>query len=338
MKAKSLALAASLLLSMSAAALNLNEDHPDTYTVVKGDTLWDISATFLENPWQWPDVWAMNDDIKNPHLIYPGDIIKLVYRDGKPLLVVERVIRMSPTVRIESERESITTIPLEAVAPFFGGARIFTNEDDFNGSAYVLQGTHQNLIVGAGQQAYVKGAGSWDSDIKNYGVYRPARAWTDPITGEFLGFEAVEVGMSSVLNTQDDIATVEIVKSEMEIRPGDRVIEAEDFDVHPEYFPAAPDEQVEGMILDVEGGVTQVGSMNVVLLNRGARESLKEGNVVAIWKAGETIRDPITGKTVTLPSQYSGLAMIFKTYDKLSYALVMESDRPLKVGDSFKSP
>jgi len=338
MKAKLLALAASILMGSGAAAVDLTDDHPSTYTVKKGDTLWDISAVYLEQPWQWPELWSINSEIDNPHLIYPGDVIRLTYVNGVPQLVLSRTIKMSPKIRPMDERSAITIIPSDTIAPFLLESRIFDSEQGLTNEAYILQGAQRNLIVGRGQQAYVRGATDWDPDQNNYAIYRPQKAWHDPETGDFLGFEAVELGMSKVLNRTEDIAHIEVTQSNMEIRPGDRVVSIEERRVSPEYFPSAPTEDVKGVILNVNGGVSQVGKMNSVLLNKGDNINLQEGNVVAIWKKGEEIVDPVTGEKLTLPSEKAGLAIIYKVYDKLSYALVLEADRPLAIGDEFRTP
>jgi hypothetical protein len=338
MKAKALALAAGFFLGVNAAALDLADNHPDTYTVVKGDTLWDIAGVFLDQPWQWPEIWVANDQIENPHLIYPGDVLRLVYRDGKPVLEVVRTIKMSPEVRVVQSAAPVTTIPLEHIEAFLQGAQIFQDEASFLANPYMIQGAQQNLIVGQGQQVFARGESGWAAAAHHYGVYRGGNTMIDPITEEILGFEALEIGAVSVLDEGDDIARLEVTRSRMEMRPADRVVELNQEDLTPLYYPAAPEADIDALILAVDGGVSQVGNMSVVTVNKGAREGLEPGNVLAIWKAGEVVRDPVTGDAIQLPEQYAGVLMIFKPFDKMSYALVLEADRPLKVGDFVRTP
>ena len=338
MKATAIAWAAGILLGANAAAIDLADNHPDTYTVVKGDTLWDISGVFLEHPWQWPEIWVANDQIENPHLIYPGDVLRLVYRDGKPVLEVIRTIKMSPEVRVVQRAAPVTTIPLEHIRPFLRGAQIFPDEESFNAKPYLVQGAQQNIIVGVGQEVFARGESGWAANAKHYGVYRGGNTLLDPVTGEILGFEAVELGSLSVLDKGDDIARLQVTRSRMEMRPADRVVELSEEDLTPLYYPSAPDADIDAQILSVDGGVSQVGNMSVVTVNKGAREGLESGHVLAIWKAGEVVRDPVTGEGIQMPEQYAGVLMIFKPFDKMSYALVLEADRPLKVGDFVRTP
>lgn len=338
MKAKILQLAAGLCLSFNAIAeIELAEDHPSSYTVVEGDTLWDISGKFLETPWQWPEVWAVNEQIENPHLIYPGDIIHLRYCNGKPCLQVERSVKLSPVIRTDN-RQAIAAIPLDAIRPFLNNPRIFESAEEFFTSPYVVQGARENLIVGEGQEVFVRGEEGWASPGANYGIYREGSEWYDPVTEELLGYEAVDIGDANVVNSGEDIARLFVTRSRIEIRPADRVVENDSSPITPMFYPAAPDAEIEGVILDVEGGVTQVGASSVVMINKGDREALEPGNVLTIWKNGEWIVDPVTGDDIQMPSQRAGVLMVFQTFEKMSYAIVLEADRPLKVGDVVKTP
>ena len=148
----------------------------------------------------------------------------------------------------------------------------------------------------------------------------------------------MELGSLSVLDKGDDIARLQVTRSRMEMRPADRVVELSEEDLTPLYYPSAPDADIDAQILSVDGGVSQVGNMSVVTVNKGAREGLESGHVLAIWKAGEVVRDPVTGEGIQMPEQYAGVLMIFKPFDKMSYALVLEADRPLKVGDFVRTP
>ncbi|QEI13790.1 LysM peptidoglycan-binding domain-containing protein [Cellvibrio japonicus] len=344
MKKIFLALAAASLLSVFAWAQDsvLKSGHPDEYTVQKGDTLWDISGRFLNTPWMWPEIWHVNPQIENPHLIYPGDVIKLIYLDGQPRLTLERTLKLapgttklSPSVRVQSAEEAITAIPLDKIDSFLSRSRILeSNELDI--SPYMLAGPDRRLIVGEGDAAYARG--NFAEGLTNYGIFRKGKIYKDPVTGEILGIYAQGIGTVNIDKIQGEVATVHVVRSYEEIRQGDRLLPSEDRSVDSIFFPSAPDTDIEGAIIDVEGGVTQVGKYNVVMVNRGEREGLQIGNVLAIYKKGEVVRDRVQGGSIALPDERAGLLMVFRTFDKMSLGLVLEADRPLAVTDKVKNP
>jgi len=320
----------------------LKTGHPEEYTVRKGDTLWDISNTFLNTPWKWPEIWHVNPQIKNPHLIYPGDVIRLIYVDGTPRLTLERTVklepgtdeRLTPTIRVLSEADAITAIPLDRIDSFLSRSRI-VGLGELEAAPYMLAGAEKRLVVGAGDRAYARGK---FEDQTNYGVFRKGDILRDPITKEVLGVHALSVGTIAVRDIQDDIATVAVIRTSEEIRLGDRLLPSEDRAVDSTFYPSSPENDINGLILAVEGGVTQVGKMNVVMLNRGDREGLVVGNVLAIYKQGELVRDRVTGKAVQLPDERAGLLMVFRTFEKMSFALVLEADRPLSTNDKVRNP
>lgn len=319
----------------------LKSGHPEEYTVKKGDTLWDISNTFLSTPWKWPEIWHVNPQISNPHLIYPGDVIRLIYVDGTPRLTLERTVKLapgdsklSPSVRVLPNDEAITAIPLDRIDSFLSRSRIVAL-GELEAAPYILAGAEKRLVTGAGDRAYAKGNLQEES---NYGVFRKGDILRDPITKEVLGVHALSVGMVSVRSQQDDVATVTVIRTSEEIRLGDRLLRSEDRAVDSTFYPSAPEDDIDGLILAVEGGVTQIGKMNVVILNRGDREGLSVGNVLAIYKQGELVRDRVTGKNVQLPDERAGLLMVFRTFEKMSFGLVLEADRPLSTLDKIRNP
>lgn len=351
MKKILLATLAASLLSLFAWAQDpiLKEGHPDEYTVKKGDTLWDISNTFLNTPWMWPEIWHVNPQIENPHLIFPGDLIKLIYLDGSPRLTLERTLRMvpsgtvgadgstklTPSVRVQSVEDAITAIPLDKIDSFLSRSRILEG-NELETSPYMLAGPQQRLIVGEGDYAYARG--TFAENLTNYGIFRKGKVYKDPQTKELLGIYAQGIGTVNVDKTENDIATVKVLRSYEEIRLGDRLLPSEDRSVDSIFYPSAPDGDIKGLIIDVEGGVTQIGKFNVVMINRGDRDGLQIGNVLAIHKRGEVVRDRIKGGKVTLPDERAGLLMVFRTFDKMSLGLVLEADRPLKVDDKVTNP
>lgn len=331
------ALAASALLFSAWAQANpeLRSDHPERYTVVKGDTLWDISGRFLSNPWYWPEIWHVNPQVANPHLIYPGDRLALVYIDGKPKItkVSDGIIKLSPKVRSEPIDTPIPTIPLDAIASFLTETRI-VSPSEINGAPYVLEGADGRIITGAGDRVYARG----EKPADRVGIFRRSKEFVDPETGEFLGLEARAIAKGRITAENGDVLTMELSSSSEEVRIGDRLLVNEDRRLTTSFVPSAPDSDIEGVMIAVDGGVNQIGQYNVVAINRGEREGLEEGNVLAVLKAGNRVRDPVTNETIELPSERAGLLMVFQTYEKMSYGLVLQSTRPLSVGDKVTNP
>jgi hypothetical protein len=192
------------------------------------------------------------------------------------------------------------------------------------------------VIVGAGDRAYARGA--FDAQYSNYGIYRKGQTYKDPVTKELLGIHAQGIGTVSVAKINDDIATLDILRTYEEVRPGDNLLPSEDRSVDSVFFPSAPDVDIEAQIIAVEGGVTQVGKFNVVMINRGEREGLQVGNVLAIYKTGEIVADRVRGGKVALPDERAGLLMVFRTFEKMSFGLVLETDRALAVNDKVRNP
>jgi hypothetical protein len=332
------ALAASMLLFASWAQANpeLRSDHPERYTVVKGDTLWDISGRFLDNPWYWPEIWHVNPQVNNPHLIYPGDVLALVYIDGKPRVTKvasNNVVKLSPKVRSEPIETPIPTIPLDAIASFLTDTRI-VSPSQLNGAPYVLEGEDGRIITGSGDRVYARGEISAD----RVGIFRRSKEFVDPKTGEFLGLEARSIAGGNIVAERGDILTLELTRSNEEVRIGDRLLVSEDRRLTTSFVPSAPDAGIEGQMIAVDGGVTQIGQYDVVAINRGEREGMKPGNVLAVLKSGNLVRDPVTDETIQLPSERAGLLMVFQAYEKMSYGLVLQATRPLSVGDKVANP
>lgn len=333
------ALAATMLLltSWAHAAPELRNDHPERYTVVKGDTLWDISGRFLKNPWYWPEIWHVNPQVANPHLIYPGDRLALVYIDGKPRVTKvtpgNGVVKLSPKVRSEPIDTPIPAIPLDAISSFLTDTRIVTPEL-ISAAPYVLEGADGRIVIGAGDRLYARG----EKPADKVGVFRRSTEFVDPDTGEFLGLEARSIGRGDVVAENGDVLTVNLTRSSEEVRIGDRLLVNEDRRLTTTFVPSSPDDQIEGKMIAVDGGVTQIGQYNVVAINRGTREGLEAGNVMAILKSGNLVRDPVTNETIELPSERAGLLMVFQVYEKMSYGLILQATRPLSVGDKVTNP
>lgn len=326
---------------LTQAEVQLRDGHPDTYTVVKGDTLWDISGKFLTKPWKWPEIWHANPQVSNPHLIYPGDVLNLVYIDGQPRLMLNRgasrgTIKLSPQVRSTPMAEAIPTIPLEAINSFLLSNRIVDDVSAFESAPYVVAGQAERVVSGMGDRIYARGTFPQDQAV--YGIFRQGKVYKDPDTGEFLGINADHIGAGEIVAEEGDIATVVLSRTTQEVRLGDRLFPTEERPINSTFQPSEPASEIRGLILDVPRGVTQIGQFDVVTINKGARDGLVEGNVLAIYKTGETVRDRVTGEQVKIPDERAGLLMIFRTYDKLSYGLILAAQRQLAVMDKVRNP
>lgn len=326
-----------LLTSWAHAAPELRPDHPERYTVVKGDTLWDISGRFLNSPWYWPEIWHVNPQVSNPHLIYPGDRLALVYIDGKPRITKvasnNGIIKLSPEVRSERIDTPIPAIPLDAISSFLTDTRIVSPEM-INQAPYVLEGEDGRIITGAGDRLYARG----EKPADKVGIFRRSKEFTDPETGEFLGLEARSIARGNITAEHGDVLTLELTRSSEEVRIGDRLLVNEDRRLTTSFVPSSPEQEIEGKMISVDGGVTQIGQYDVVAINRGSRENLEAGNVMAVLKAGNMVRDPVTNETIELPSERAGLLMIFQVYEKMSYGLILQASRSLSVGDKVTNP
>ncbi|MBB3061506.1 LysM peptidoglycan-binding domain-containing protein [Microbulbifer rhizosphaerae] len=354
---KKILLAAAVLLAVTlglqAQDVRLNPDHPDVYVVQEGDTLWDISGKFLTQPWFWPEIWQVNPQVDNPHLIYPGDRLRLVYVEGQPQLHLERgprayklspvadASKLYPSVRREPVGQAIPAIPLDAINAFLSRTRI-VGPDAFKGTPYVISGDDQRILIGAGDKLYARG--DFSMPLPSYGIYRPGDLYVDPYTGETLGMQALDVGSVDLFQLDPDhredfaVATMEVTRTAREIRLEDRLLPVEERSIAALFQPGAPAVPVEGVILGVDEGVTNIGKYDVVVINRGEREGLQPGHVLSIYKRGAMVRDRIERDTVKLPDEYAGMLMVFRSFEKMSLALILESDRPLEVMDLVRNP
>mgnify|MGYP001811881531 FL=1 len=331
--------AALITSSLFAADVALNPDHPDRYVVVKGDTLWDISSMFLRDPWLWPEIWNVNPQIANPHLIYPGDILTLVYIDGKPQLRLQRGrdVKLSPQIRVEDLGAAIPTIPLDAIQQFLTKPLV-VDEGELDTAPYIVQNADEHVVAGGGDRSYVRGIedkehGLWD-------VFRPGGPYIDPDSNEILGYQARFVG-DAAIERFGDPATLLLTETDIEARAGDRLLPAMAEDPITHFQPHAPDEDIEGRILSVLGGVTQIGQFDVVVINKGSADGMEIGHVMRIWRAGETIRDTVGGsrfERVTLPDEEAGMLMVFRAFERVSFALVMKATRAIHVHDFVRTP
>ena len=323
-----------------ADVVKLRADHPTRYVVVKGDTLWDISAHFLKDPWLWPKIWHINPEIKNPHLIYPGDVINLIFVDGKPQLVLERkgrpLIKLSPTGRVEELHTAIPTIPADAIRQFLQRPSILTKEE-IDLAPYIVANDGGHLITGSDEKVYVRGLE--DSVITRYNVIHEGDAYRD-MDGALLGYEALNVADGRLVE-RGDPSTLYLKSTSREILIGDKVMPArDDAEIDPYFTPTIPDVEIKGRIIAVLDGVSRIGQYHTVVLNRGHKDDLKVGDILATYHAGESIEDPIGDDhdEVTLPNEQSGTLMIVRVFERASYALVMRATRTIRIHDAVRNP
>lgn len=336
-------------LSAGADEIQLQDNPPERYVVVKGDTLWDIAGRFLKQPWRWPEIWGMNrEQIKDPHWIYPGDVIILDKSGATPTLRLVKgekftkgeagernMVKLSPTIRVEEGRiGAIPSISPSAIEPFLSKPLV-TSATGLEKSPYLVAAEEGRVILGTGNKAYVRGVKAQDGAY--WQVYRAGQALIDPDSKETLGYEAVYLGDVTVTHTGDP-ATVEITKAVLEINAGDRLVPPPDQTFNA-YVPHAPDKAIKGKVISAYGGVAEAGQNAIVTINKGSRDGLENGHVLALYRHGETAK-PLYGEKegVKLPDERYGLVFVFRVFERVSYALTVQTNRPVKMLDVVQTP
>lgn len=354
-----------LPIAVFADELQLRENAPESYIVVKGDTLWDISAKFFKDPWKWPQIWGYNKDtIKDPHWIYPGNVVYLdqsthTLKVGETAPVqasspegaitsgevpsvtegaisAEGVTKLSPRARVVRGRgEAIEMISLKDIGPFLTRPLVF--EDDELAGAPVLAGTYERRqLLGTDDIAYAQNMPNDKGE--RWQIYRPGITFIDPDTKEVLGREVVYLGDATVEKFDDPLATLKITHSVLEIHKGDRFAQAAT-GFATNYQPHAPEKDISARVISIYGGVVQAGQNSVVTINKGRRDGLENGHVLALYQAGEVVRnDNLFKRNLVLPDMRYGLLFVFRVFDKVSYALVMETRLPVYIGDRASTP
>ena len=350
---------------------DISPNAPDEYTVKRGDTLWAISGLFLKQPWRWPELWGMNlQDIKNPHLIYSGQKLYLERMNGRASLrtrqsangeIPTETIRLSPRTRYESlARDALPTLNSQFIEPFLAEP-VIVDENGLNSAPRIVAAQEGRVLLTRGDRAYARGpsdAALVDDATKKqkaYRVFRDATPLKDPVTGEILGYEAQYVGKAVLArgeSTQEstnkegkiqiDIvpATIDIIAAKEEMRVGDRLLPEPEPQLL-SYVPRAPSEGVEGRIVSVYGSAVVNAAQNqVVVVNLGTRDGIESGHVMAILKDGARLIDKTdpARTALKLPDERNGLLMVFRTFEKLSYALVLDITDGVKIGDRLTDP
>lgn len=321
---------------------------PERYVVKKGDTLWDIAAMFLHEPWYWPEIWHANPDIHNPHLIYPGDVLTLYYENGRPYVQVSDGPRahgghptqkLHPKIRVEPLEDTQRLLPIQAVQQLIFEPQVLTHEQ-IEASPYILSGEDYRLIFASGDLVYVRNLDQTQADLQ-YSVARPGAPLKHHRSGDLLGYAMDPVGTVRIL-AGGQPATGRLLEIKREALPGDRLLRQETAHAHQDFMPHAPGHEVDGAVILLFDAISMIGQLQVAVVDLGTRDGIDRGTVLRTFKTGPVVFDPMRPQgqspKVKLPNEPAALLMVFRTFDRLSYALVMEAARPVEFGDTIHSP
>jgi hypothetical protein len=323
----------------------LRPDAPMNYTVKRGDTLWDISAVFLKDPWFWPEIWQINPQVENPHLIYPGDVLSLAVGAGGDAHVFISQFsgaRLQPRLRSDPLDGPIDTIPFSAIAAFLSKPSVLTKEQALQ-APHILAFRDEHMIGGTGHEIYVKDLNG--DRNQRYAVMHVGEPIRDIGSKEIIGYQAYYVA-TAVVNNPGEISKAMLTEGAREALEGDRLISQEG-EVPLTFTPHAPTTTVDGQIIAVAENAEQIGQYQVVVLNRGSNDSLTAGTVLAVDQLGAVVRDRYGSapwkkknfaKEVRLPSERAGTVIVFKVFDRISYALVIGASGPMRVADRVYNP
>ena len=328
----------------------LNPSHPESYVVQSGDTLWDIAAMFLRDPWYWPEIWQINPQVENPHLIFPGDTLSLSFLDdGSPAVTVTRgpavsgpveggpTDRLSPRIRTVPIEEAIPTIRYDTLRAFLSRP-VVLDAGQLATLPYIFS-IPSGLIASAGREVHARGTDAPVGSVFN--LVHPGDTLVDPDDGTIIGYQGLFVGQGRVRQSGDP-ATIYLTDTVREASVGDLLI-AEEGITPVNFFPSAPADLIDGRIMSVLDGVSIVGQYQVIVINRGARDGLEPGHVLSVYQAGEVVTDTVrvtsfTPEKVQLPDRLAATTMVFRVFDRMSYALVMEATREIRVLDFVRNP
>lgn len=326
---------------------------PSVYVVKKGDTLWAISRKYLKNPTRWREIWASNKHVKNPHWIFPGDRLLICSYQGRTIIgkdegdgctgIISRYAgtsKVQPQVRVESLNNAIPVIPLEHIKHWLERS-IILNADSVENTPYIVGAKDHRVIAGKGQTVYARGNGL--AIGQRYAVYREGEAYllTDTAGQKYnAGVELTQVASGVVTRSTDDLTSIELTNSyDQEVRRGDRVLPEYDPMLPTLFYPSNADQVAAGgQVIRVAGSIGSAAIRSVVTIDRGSLNGVQEGDVFSVNQAGQVVRDQKTNQNIKLPDERSGYIMVFKAFDRLSYAYVLESELPIKVGDQIQTP
>ena len=351
-----------------ADTLQLQPDHPERYVVIPGDTLWDIASRFLKSPWLWPRIWKINEHIANPHLIYPGDVLMLTYVDGQPQLRLLRndkigpndtssmqtpgdttptaptrtlpppgpggVTRLQPTVRSEPLPYAIPTLSPDIISPFLTQP-LAIEKKEVKKTGYITIGLDDRIALANLSEFYARNME--DKNGEYFYIFRLGEPVRNPDNGEILAYEALHLGDALMLE-QGDPAKLQVTRVAQEILPKDRLMPADASVALPYYYPHPAPSGVKGRIASAHNAVSEIGPYQAIVLNIGKNKGLEQGHIFRIMRHAGRHKDPVSGSRYSLPDEESGLAMVFKVFDRVSYALVMRATIPIHIGDVVIAP
>ncbi len=327
--------------------LPVKKTAPVRYVVKKGDTLWSISAHFFSTPWLWPEVWYENHYIANPHLIYPGDVITLkggaltVSRNGTVVKSTLPFRQLKPQITRTPLGEAVPTIPYDEISDLLSKPRVMTAKD-YDKAPYVLRTVNGQMLAAAPDSVYVRGTELKDaSQGASYAVVRQEKPLYEPSDHTLLGYEVLYMGQGRITTTGDP-STLKLTASTQEITPGNRLVKIDSGTIPAQFPLLTPKSKIDGQIIDVIGGLGEVGQYQVVVLDRGSREQLEMGDVLAIESTGKRIKDPYAqanmSHQVMLPNRHIGELVVFRVFDRVSFALVIHATRPASIGNTVTNP
>jgi len=352
-----------MLPAQAADQVQIREDAPSRYEVVDGDTLWDISGRFLEDPWLWPEVWELNPQIENPHLIYPGDVIELEYSENGPLLTLRRggsgvpdadglrTVRLSPQVRRERLNSAIPAIPLDSISSFLQGNVVISQAEHDN--APYLFANRNDQIFGSNEDI-VFAKGSWDENINLYDIVRGGVDYIDPLTGEKLGIEGKLIGTATITKREGDNATLVIRNLLEEARIGDRFLPVAGNTIDANYFPRPPEVSINAGILDINGGRLLGSLFDTLVINKGSRDRLEVGDLLALQKPDLVLEDTYEEVGIlervsrvfdspednveTFDGHIFGSVLIYRVFDNTSMGIILSTEEIVRREDKVVTP
>lgn len=336
---------------------------PERYTVVQGDTLWGIATRYLSDPWRWPEIWEANKQVYNPHLIYPGDVLLLCQIKDRTVIIVDQgggcseaaeriatgaplpaetrlpsgVVKLHPKVREKPLNLAIPALPLKDIQRYLNDSRVVSREE-LDRAPYVVAGADSRIVAGAGDSVYVRNKNQLLKPEGSYGVYRAGMTYVDPDSGALLGYEAEDIGAGRLVDLQPEVGTLKVSRTTQEMRIGDKLLENELGQIAALFHPSNPDGVAPGRILRVFGSISSGSQYSVIVLNRGQTDGVKAGHTFAIYRKAVAVPDRIAGEAVKLPATRTGIAMVFRTFERVSYALILSSTSPVKPGDEIRAP
>ncbi|WP_263081445.1 LysM peptidoglycan-binding domain-containing protein [Endozoicomonas sp. Mp262] len=319
----------------------IKADSPKSYTVKEGDTLWGVAERFLESPWRWPELWHANPQTNNPHLIFPGDVVSLVEVDGQPRLAVSergdtgRTVKLSPKIRTTPIDKAIPAIPLRKINTFMLESRIFSSKEELVRAPYIFASQNNRVASSPGDTVFARGR--FPDYGGKYELLRRGKSIKDPATGQTLGVIGYKVGEASLSRLGEGVGTLKVISAKRPVKPGDRVISGDSFAPATMFYPKAPVEAVHGKVVSILNGDSKAGKHDTIIISIGNQESLRPGDVLAI-QSNRKIRDRFSKQKVRLPPQDIGMAMIYRSFDKLSYGIVMSASQEIEIGDFLNNP